>query len=393
MKFDSINFLEDHIKNILSFYEKNSFDKNGGFFNIFLNDGSVLDKKNRHLVSSTRFVFNYANAYLMTKNKKYKNLCIHGLQFIITKHRNLNTNHFLWQISEEKVVDGRAMAYGYAFVILAGSFAYKIGIDKGKDLVDEAWNFMEKFFWEEKYSAYADELSTNLEILDSYRGQNANMHAVEAFIAAYEAFKDKKFLDRANLITQNFVLNLASKSQNQIWEHYNRFWEIDWDYNKDKPDDVFKPWGFQPGHQVEWAKLLLQLNEHSPEDWKIEKSIYLFDLGIKMSLDKKCGGLVYGYSPNGKFSNDNKYFWVQAEALAASWRLYRITNNIDYYNFYMSLWNWCWKNFVDHKYGAWFNILTREGKQIDKIKSPLGKTDYHTMGACWDIISIMKQNY
>ena len=45
MKFDSTNFLKDHILKILSFYNKNSFDKNGGFFNVFLNDGSIFDKK------------------------------------------------------------------------------------------------------------------------------------------------------------------------------------------------------------------------------------------------------------------------------------------------------------------------------------------------------------
>ena len=60
MKFDNIIFLKDHILKILSFYNKNSFDKNGGFFNVFFNDGSIFDKKNRHLVSGSRFVFNYA---------------------------------------------------------------------------------------------------------------------------------------------------------------------------------------------------------------------------------------------------------------------------------------------------------------------------------------------
>ena len=48
-----------------------------------------------------------------------------------------------------------------------------------------------------------------------------------------------------------------------------------------------------------------------------------------MSIDKEYGGLVYEYSPDGNFTNDNKYFWVQAEALAASWRLYKITNKKD----------------------------------------------------------------
>ena len=95
MKFDSTNFLKDHILKILSFYNKNSFDKNGGFFNVFLNDGSIFDKKNRHLVSGSRFVFNYANAYLMTKDNKYKELCNHGLEFIINK---INRNYSIFTI-------------------------------------------------------------------------------------------------------------------------------------------------------------------------------------------------------------------------------------------------------------------------------------------------------
>ena len=60
--------------------------------------------------------------------------------------------------------------------------------------------------------------------------------------------------------------------------------------------------------KYEWAKLLLQLNEHYPEDWKIERSIYLYKKGTTMSIDKEYGGLVYGYSPDGNFTNDNKYF-------------------------------------------------------------------------------------
>ena len=220
MKFDSTNFLKDHILKILSFYNKNSFDKNGGFFNVFLNDGSIFDKENRHLVSSCRFVFNYANAYLMTKDNKYKELCNHGLEFIINKHRNIITNHFSWQITNEKVVDGRAMAYGYAFVILAGSFAFKIGIKEGKELAEEAWNFMNKYFWEEKYSAYADELSPDLKILNPYRGQNANMHTVEALIAAYEILKEKKYLDRANLIAQQLFKKFPSTISRYVYPHH-----------------------------------------------------------------------------------------------------------------------------------------------------------------------------
>ena len=392
IKFYDDIFLKKHIISILNFYNKNAYDSNGGFFHSFLDDGTIFDKKNRHIVSSTRFIYNYANAFHMTQDKKYINLCKHGLKFLNSQHKILNTNHFAWQISEEKIVDGRAMAYGHAFVMLAGAWAFRVGIDEGKTLLDETWNFMDKFFWEEEHTAYADERSQDLKTLNPYRGQNANMHAVEALLAAFEATGEDKYIERSNSIAYQFTMNLAEYSEGQVWEHYSEDWKIDWQYNKEKPDDTFKPWGFQPGHQVEWAKLLLQLDYHFPQNWHKQKAIYLFDEAIKYGMDEKYGGIVYGYSSEGKFTNANKYFWVQAEALAASWRLYIKTNNNKYYDFYISLWKWCWNNFIDHQYGGWFSILNQAGEKLSNVKSTLGKTDYHTMGACWDILSVNEKS-
>ena len=87
------------------------------------------------------------------------------------------------------------------------------------------------------------------------------MHLCEAYIAAYDATADHDFLLRAQRLAKRFAADLATSAGGLIWEHYHSDWSIDWDYNRDKPGDLFKPWGFQPGHQVEWAKLLLQLNE------------------------------------------------------------------------------------------------------------------------------------
>lgn len=45
---------------------------------------------------------------------------------------------------------------------------------------------------------------------------------------------------------------------------------------------------------------------------------------------------------------------------------------------------------VDHEHGAWFRVRARDGSVVDHRKSPLGKTDSHTMGACWDVLSVME---
>jgi mannose/cellobiose epimerase-like protein (N-acyl-D-glucosamine 2-epimerase family) len=51
-----------------------------------------------------------------------------------------------------------------------------------------------------------------------------------------------------------------------IWEHYDLNWKPDWEYNKNNIKDEFRPYGFLPGHQFEWSKLLLWLDKHYSED-------------------------------------------------------------------------------------------------------------------------------
>jgi len=389
--FESPAFLSAHVEDILAFYEPVAFDSDGGFFHFFLDDGTVYDSDTRHLVSSTRFVFNYANAYLRTGRAHYRDWAAHGLRYLETHHLT-DAGHYLWQRKGDVIEDGRAMAYGHSFVMLAAAWAHQAGIAGADRLIADVWDFMEAQFYEPAHRAYADERDVTLATLSPYRGQNANMHTVEALIAAFEATGDNRYLDRADLVARCFTVDLPAGADGQIWEHYTAAWHHDWSYNIDKPDDLFKPWGFQPGHQVEWTKLLLQLDAHRPADWHLPTAVRLFDTAMERGWDQQHGGLVYGYAPDGSFSDAHKYFWVQAEALAAAWRLYSRTGEARYREDYNRLWGWSWDHLIDHEHGAWFRITNREGQKVEPYKSPAGKTDYHTMGACWDVLSVMQED-
>ena len=387
--FEDSRFLHDHIESILAFYEPNVIDPVGGFFQHFADDGRVYDSETRHLVSSTRFIFNYVNAYQQTGRQHYRDWAAHGYTYLQTHHQQ-NNGAYIWQRKGTDIEDGRAMAYGHAFVMLAAAYAARLGICGANDTIAAIWEFMETHFWQAAHNAYADERDASLRKLDPYRGQNANMHIVEALLAAYETTGEPRYLARAEMVAEQFCVVLAASAEGQIWEHYNSDWNHDWTYNIDKPDDLFKPWGFQPGHQVEWAKLLLQLDALAPRDWYLGAAQHLFDTAMAKGWDQEHGGLVYGYAPDGTFADTNKYFWVHAEAFAAAWRLWRRTGEPKYREDYHRLWRWSWDHLIDHKYGAWFRIVSRSGEWIEPWKSPAGKVDYHTMGACWDVLSVSR---
>lgn len=379
-----------HIRDTMTFYDPVALDPDGGFFHYFRDDGSVYDASHRHLVSSTRFVFNYAMAAVAFGRDDYRERARHGLRYLREVHRNADTGGYAWTVRDGRPEDRMNHCYGVAFVLLAYSCGVKAGIAEAAAWMDETWSLLEARFWEPEFGLYRDEADADWNFT-GYRGQNANMHMCEAMLAAYEASGDARYLDRALTLAQNMTQRQAAQADGLVWEHYDRDWNIDWDYHRDDPKHLFRPWGFQPGHQTEWAKLLLILDRHlsargDAPAWLVPTARRLFDTAVARSWDDAFGGLAYGFAPDGSICDDDKYFWVQAESLATAALLAVRTGEDLYWQWYDKLWAYAWQHMVDHRYGAWYRILDRRNSKYSDEKSPAGKTDYHTMGACYEVI-------
>jgi len=397
--FRSVDVVRAHIAHTMAFYHPRAIDPAGGFFHYFRDDGSIYDASHRHLVSSTRFVFNYAMACQEFGEPDYLDAVHHGLGYLRDVHRNPDTGGYVWTLRDGKVEDATNHCYGLAFVLLAYSCALKVGINEARDWMDETWDLLQRHFWEPEYGLYRDEADTHWNFSD-YRGQNANMHMCEAMLAAFEASQEPRYLERALQLADTMTRRQAAKANGLVWEHYDQHWDIDWNYHRDNPKHLFRPWGFQPGHQTEWAKLLLILHRHreaSPlaglnTDWLLPTARSLFDTAFAHAWDSTHGGLCYGFAPDGKICDDDKYFWVQAESLAAAALLAHYTGKAQYWEKYQRLWAYSWTHMIDHQHGGWYRILTVDNRKYSDEKSPAGKTDYHTMGACYEVLNVLRHH-
>lgn len=386
--FRSADFLRTHISDTMAFYHPRCIDSAGGFFHYFRDDGSIYNATHRHLVSSTRFVFNYAMAYLQFGTAEYLDAVHHGLSYVRDVHRNPATGGYAWTLCDGRVEDDTNHCYGLAFVMLAYSCGLKVGIKQAREWMDETWCLLERHFWDAEYGLYKDEADTQWNFT-RYRGQNANMHMCEAMLAAYEASGEQRYLERALVLADRITRRQAAKADGLVWEHYDMRWEVDWDYNRDNPKHLFRPWGFQPGHQTEWAKLLLILDRYIEVEWLVPVARSLFDVAVARSWDAVRGGLSYGFAPDGTICDEDKYFWVQAESLAAAALLATRSGDERYWQWYDRLWAYAWQHMVDHRYGAWYRILDGDNRKYSDEKSPAGKTDYHTMGACHEVLNVV----
>lgn len=391
------DFLREHIQQTLNFYHPSCIDEQGGFFHYFKDDGSIYHRTERHLVSSTRFIFNYAMAAIAaqteSEQKEYLAALEHGLRYLREVHLNPLTGGYAWLIRDGEVLDATNHCYGLAFVLLAYSSALKAGVSECAIYIEQTYRLMEQRFWDAQAQLYADECSGDWQQLSSYRGQNANMHSCEALIAAFEATGEACYLDRAVILAEGICQRQAALADGRIWEHYQSDWQIDWQYNLEDPKNLFRPWGFQPGHFTEWAKLLLIIDRYRPSEWLFTRAQQLFDQALETAWDERHGGICYGFNPRGEICDDDKYFWVQAESFAAAALLYERSESAEqmahYRELYCKIWQYSWQHMIDHERGAWYRILTGDNRKYDDLKSPAGKTDYHTMGACYEVLAML----
>lgn len=393
MDFRSDEFLTSHIRSIIAFYHPACLDHElGGYINQMRDDGTVYDRMTKHLVGTCRFVYNYSLASLVLNESAYRDAAAHGVRFLLDHHRQPDGG-YAWVLSGRDVTDGTYHCYGHAFVLLAAAGARKSGAAGADDLMADIWSVLEQRFWDREARLYADEIAAgDWSAIDPYRGQNANMHMCEAMLAAWEATGEQRYLDRADTLAQRICVDLAAAADGLVWEHYKTDWTHDWDYNKDDPKNLFRPYGYLPGHFTEWSKLLLILNRHRSADWLVPKAEALFKAAMDRAWVLDSGAINYTFAPDGTILDTDQYYWVFSETFAAAALLANATGKADYWTWYDRIWTYADAHFVDHTYGAWYRILDADGRKYSDEKSPPSKTDYHPLAACFEVLQSGKHD-
>lgn len=395
--FRSTDFLREHISSILSFYYPQCLDnKHGGYFQQFDNQGNVCTYNSpRHLVSSSRLTVNFAVAAKLFNNDDYLKTALHGVNYLKSHHFNEKTGGYAWLVeniqtndrNDKNVIDADNHCYGIAFVLMAYARTYQAGADEIYDFIEETYDLMEKHFWREQDQLYVDVIDEKFEHTSAYRGQNANMHCCEAMICAYEATGEQHYLDRALVVAHRITVELAKQCNGMIWEHYDRQWQVDFEYNAGDTENKLRPWGYQPGHFTEWTKLLLLIHKYSAEPWLVLRAKVLFDKAMEVAFDRENGGIHYGFDLTGDICSAGKYSWVQAETIAAAAMLATTLNSGIYECIYQQLWQYSWTHMIDHNLKCWHRNLTHDNKAFTQSSVAMGRTDYHSICACTEIIS------
>jgi sulfoquinovose isomerase len=284
-------------------------------------------------------------------------------------------------------VDDTKACYPHAFVVLAASSAVRAGLDGGPELLADACAVLLDRFYDDTTGLCVDTWDAGFSTVDPYRGINANMHAVEAMLAAADVTGDPAWLERAARIG-TFVIGAAEGSDWRIPEHYDDAWRPLRDFNDDRRDDPFKPYGATVGHALEWSRLLLDLEAaaaHLPSvlgavDWLgAARALFARAVADGWAVDG-ADGFVYTSDWDGRPVVRDRMHWVVAEATAAAAALWSRTGEPSYARHYERWWDYIADAVIDRTKGSWHHQLDETNRPIATVWP--GKPDlYHAVQA------------
>jgi mannose/cellobiose epimerase-like protein (N-acyl-D-glucosamine 2-epimerase family) len=267
--------------------------------------------------------------------------------------------------------DDTKAAYVHAFVVLAGATATTAGIEGGRPLLEEAVGVWEQRFWDDEQGLAAESFDRTWTTGEDYRGANANMHGVEAALAAADAFAPTdpgtaaRLRTHALRATERVVHRWTRERDWRLPEHFTARWEPLPEYNRERPADPFRPFGVTIGHQFEWSRLCLHLaaalGEHAP-GWLTADADRLFLAAAERgwAADGR-EGFPYTLDWSDRPVVGARMHWVLCEAVAAATVRYAVTGDP---RALTSQQRWAElgeRLFLDPATGCWHHELTPEG--------------------------------
>ncbi len=120
-----------------------------------------------------------------------------------------------------------------------------------------------------------------------------------------------------------------------------------------------------PGHGIECSWFMMDEANYRSDAKLHEVAEQIFRLAIEAGWDKEYDGILYFIDALGKpteaYEHDMKLWWPHNEAMIASSKAYRDTQDTYYLEWFFRVMDYVREHFADPEYGEWYGYLRRDG--------------------------------
>lgn len=378
-------FRQHALQDVLPHWHRHALDKEfGGYIPQLDRRWRITDPERKSLVVTARLIYNFSQGRLLGGPDWCADAARHGLDFLLKAFWDNTHEGCYWGVNRRgEPTEAAKATYGHAFVILALSeFNRAFGDAQALEMAERTFGILEKRVYDAEQGGYRERLRRDWTRPDQMRTQNSQMHLVEALLALYEVSRDDRYISRA--------VELCHLMNDRLFDHEHgclpEFFHDDW---RDFPEHRGDP--IEPGHQMEWAWLLLRVYAYRPERLFLERARQMASFAMEHGWDEQFGGYYSALDRTGNVKDAAKSFWPQCEGVMAPLLLWGHTKEEKHWAAFEQSACYCFDHFVDREHGGWFAELTRDNRPTSVNKGSAWKADYHVVQMCAEAYRLLSR--
>lgn len=273
----------------------------GGFHELLAEDGSPAGTFRRARVQG-RQSYVFAQAGAMGWNGPWRQAAPHGITYLNARYR-LSNGQYCTLVSETgTVLNATALLYDQAFALMAMATVVKV-LPEHNDLRTAAYALFESIIATRQHAAGGFVESGDKPFLS-----NPHMHLLEALLAWCEIEPDGLWGQWADHVAELAISKFIDTEGGFLREYFDASWTP-------APGDDGHI--VEPGHQFEWAWLLMRwgaIRQH-PEIRSTARR--LFDHGLR-GIDSSRDAAVHAMNDRFEVTVPTARLWAQTERIKAA---------------------------------------------------------------------------
>jgi cellobiose epimerase len=359
---------------------------NGGFYGLIKVDMTIKADAARGALLTSRILWTFSAAYRKYHDPAY-------LEMAQWAYRDL-TDHFVdpqsgglfWTITAAgKPLNVGKQIYGQVFGIYAFVEYYRATGDKAA--LNQAlaiYHLVEDHARDHEHGGYYDNLDREWKRLPAGeknllgpapKSQNSHIHILEAYTELLRVWPDAGLKANQRELIEMTLQHIIDPANH----HLILFMKDDW-----TPISAEVSYG----HDIELSWLIVEAAGVVGDSDLIARvkpvSLAIAHATLAEGVDED-GGVINEGGPHG-YTNTNKDWWPQAEAVVGFLNAYQLSGDPAYLNASRHSWEFIQARFLDRVHGDWFESVERDGTPIPLPKVSLWKCPYHTGRSSMEVV-------
>jgi mannose-6-phosphate isomerase len=320
----------------------------GGFHERLQQSGTATDEARRSRLHP-RQIYAFSLARQLSWDGPAETAVRHALQFYLKHYRR--PDHLFAPLPTANN-DAPVLLYDQAFALLGLASAYKVLPDR--NLHNQAHQLLAAL--REQFGHTHGGFKETVDGVSALLS-NSHMHLLEAALAWIEQDPGREWHDLAKDMVKLATNCFVDPSTGFLFELFDDDW---------RPIDNPSLQRVEPGHQFEWAWLLLRWSIHSGDMQSRTLALQLIRLAETHGVDRTRHVAINALAPNGNVRDANARLWPQTERLKATTLAAELTGETAYWSAGCEAANTLARYLDVPLRGLWRDTMTGSGEFVDE---------------------------